>query len=83
MCHRMRAVFPRFSQRRILVFGRAAILGSAAPAPSITTRKRDGSMRATTSFTVKFWALVLLSSAKEGVKTVIILSYRIMEVLNH
>jgi hypothetical protein len=28
-------------------------------------------MRATTSFTVKFWALVLLSSAKDGVKTVI------------
>ncbi len=53
------------------MFGRAAILGSVAPSPNITTRKRDGSMRATTSFTVKFWALVLLSSAKDGVKTVI------------
>ena len=55
----------------MLVFERAAILGSGAPAPSITTRKRDGSIRATTSFTVRFWAFVLLSSAKEGVKTVI------------
>src|SRR5208282_986641 len=69
-CHNTRVVFACLPHRRIFVFARAAILGSGAPPPNITTRKRSGSMRATTSFTVRFWALVLSSSAKEGVNTV-------------
>jgi len=64
-------VFPCLAHRTRRVFARARRRGSgASPEHSMVTWNRSSGRRATTSFTVRAWALVLPAFASDGVKMV-------------
>src|SRR5450631_3188845 len=67
-----RAVFPRRDELSNWVFLRERIRGSGDPCERRMTLNWSEGRRLTISFTVRFWAFVFASSAKDGVKIVII-----------
>src|SRR5579884_1545830 len=70
-CERSRTVLPCLDHLTNSVLGRFIRRESGIPSAIMVSRNNSGGSRAPISFTVRFCALVLSASAKDGVKMLV------------